>query len=130
MFGKRKDATASRPLSNASPWRLSRAISHLGLCDRSTALAEMEAAVKNHEIAVFTACSPLLDKTRDPIRSDPRGQIAFGMPTCRITYPGNCLDHSSPLPLRVAMYPCNGPAGVSLNLPTMWPDGLIPNTSV
>ena len=32
----------------------------------------MEAAVKNHEIAVFTAYDPLLDRTWDPIRSDPR----------------------------------------------------------
>ncbi|MDQ6768760.1 MAG: hypothetical protein M3Z54_02095, partial [Gemmatimonadota bacterium] len=49
-----------------------RAICHLGLGDRSTALDEMQVAVKNHEIAVFTAYSPLLDKTWDPVRSDPR----------------------------------------------------------
>ena len=49
-----------------------RAICHLGLGDRSTALDDMEAAVKNHELAVFTAYSPLLDRTWDPVRSDPR----------------------------------------------------------
>ena len=49
-----------------------RAICHLGLGDRSTALDEMQVAVKNHEIAVFTAYSPLLDRTWDPVRSDPR----------------------------------------------------------
>jgi len=49
-----------------------RAICHLGLGDRATALNEMEAAVKNHEIAVFTAYDPLLDRTWDAIRSDPR----------------------------------------------------------
>lgn len=32
----------------------------------------MERAVKNHEIAVFTAYSPLLDRTWDPVRNDPR----------------------------------------------------------
>ena len=51
---------------------MARAICHLGLGDRATALTEMEAAVKNHEIAVFTAYDPLLDRTWDPIRSDPR----------------------------------------------------------
>jgi len=48
------------------------AICHLGLGDHSAALDEMEAAEKNHEIAVFTAYSPLLDKTWDPVRGDPR----------------------------------------------------------
>lgn len=52
--------------------RVSLAICHLGFGDRSAALDEMEAAVKNHEIAVFTAYSPLLDRTWDPVRSDPR----------------------------------------------------------
>ena len=51
---------------------VSRAICHLGLGDRSTALDDMEVAVKNHEIVVFTAYSPLLDKTWDPVRGDPR----------------------------------------------------------
>ncbi|HMI54589.1 MAG TPA: tetratricopeptide repeat protein, partial [Gemmatimonadaceae bacterium] len=51
---------------------VSRAICHLGLGDRARALDEMEAAVKNHEISVFTAYSPLLDRTWDPVRSDPR----------------------------------------------------------
>jgi hypothetical protein len=51
---------------------VSHAICHLGLGDRPTALNDMEVAVKNHEIAVFTAYSPLLDKTWDPVRSDPR----------------------------------------------------------
>lgn len=49
-----------------------RAVCHLGLGDRSAALDEMEAAVRNHEIAVFTAYTPLLDKTWDPLRGDPR----------------------------------------------------------
>lgn len=51
---------------------VARAICHLGLGDRSTTLDEMEVAVKNHEIEVFTAYSPLLDRTWDPVRSDPR----------------------------------------------------------
>ena len=49
-----------------------RAICHLGLGDQSVALDEMEAAVRDHEIAVFIAYSPLLDKTWDPVRGDPR----------------------------------------------------------
>jgi len=49
-----------------------RAICHLGLGDRSVALDEMEAAVRDHEIAVFIAYSPLLDRTWDPVRGDPR----------------------------------------------------------
>ena len=61
----------ARAPDERSTW-VSRAICHLGLGDRSTALDEMEIAVKNHEIAVFTAYSPLLDKTWDPVRSDPR----------------------------------------------------------
>jgi TolB-like protein/Flp pilus assembly protein TadD len=51
---------------------VARAICHLGLGDRSTALDEMELAVKNHEIEVYTAYTPLLDRTWDPVRSDPR----------------------------------------------------------
>jgi len=49
-----------------------RAICHLGLGDQSVALDEMEAAVRDHEIAVFIAYSPLLDRTWDPVRGDPR----------------------------------------------------------
>jgi len=52
--------------------RVPLAICHLGLGDLSATLDDMEAAVKNHEIAVFIAYSPLLDKTWDPVRSDPR----------------------------------------------------------
>ena len=48
------------------------AICQLGLGNRSAALDAMEAAVRNHEIAVFTAYSPLLDRTWDPLRGDPR----------------------------------------------------------
>lgn len=51
---------------------VTRAICQLGLGNRSGALDAMEAAVKNHEMAVFTAYSPLLDRTWDPVRSDPR----------------------------------------------------------
>lgn len=51
---------------------LPRAICQLGLGNRSASLDAMEAAVKNHEIAVFTAYSPLLDRTWDPVRGDPR----------------------------------------------------------
>jgi serine/threonine-protein kinase len=61
----------SRSEKERAPW-VARAICHLGMGDRSAALDEMETAVKNHEIAVFTAYSPLLDKTWDPVRSDPR----------------------------------------------------------
>jgi len=61
----------ARAQKERASW-VSRAICHLGLGDRATALNEMEAAVKDHEIAVFTAYSPLLDKTWDPVRSDPR----------------------------------------------------------
>jgi len=56
------------------PW-VTRAICQLGLGNRSAALAAMEAAVKNHEIAVFTAYSPLLDRTWDPVRADPRWTV-------------------------------------------------------
>jgi hypothetical protein len=51
---------------------VTRAICHLGMGNRSAALDAMERAVKNHEIEVFTAYSPLLDRTWDPVRSDPR----------------------------------------------------------
>ena len=51
---------------------VTRAICQLGLGNRSAALDAMEKAVKNHEIAFFTAYSPLLDRTWDPVRSDPR----------------------------------------------------------
>jgi tetratricopeptide (TPR) repeat protein len=51
---------------------VSRAICQLGLGNRSATLDAMEAAVKNHEIAFFTAYSPLLDRTWDPVRADPR----------------------------------------------------------
>jgi len=44
----------------------------LGLGNRSAALAAMESAVRNHELAVFTAFSPLLDKTWESLRGDPR----------------------------------------------------------
>jgi TolB-like protein/tRNA A-37 threonylcarbamoyl transferase component Bud32/Tfp pilus assembly protein PilF len=49
-----------------------RAICHLGLGNRSAALDAMETATRHHEIAVFTAYSPLLDRTWDPVRADPR----------------------------------------------------------
>ena len=51
---------------------VARAICQLGLGNRSAALDAMETAVKNHDIAVFTAYSPLLDRTWDPVRADPR----------------------------------------------------------
>ena len=51
---------------------VTRAICQLGLGNRAAALDAMETAVKNHEIAVFTAYSPLLDRTWDPVRADPR----------------------------------------------------------
>ena len=51
---------------------VSRAICQLGLGNHAATLDAMEAAVKNHEIAVFTAYSPLLDRTWDPVRADPR----------------------------------------------------------
>ncbi len=51
---------------------VTRAICQLGLGNRDAALDAMEKAVKNHEIAVFTAYSPLLDRTWDPLRADPR----------------------------------------------------------
>jgi serine/threonine-protein kinase len=51
---------------------VTRAICQLGLGNRSAALDAMETAVKNHDIAVFTAYSPLLDRTWDPVRADPR----------------------------------------------------------
>ena len=51
---------------------VARAICQLGLGNRAAALDAMDAAVKNHEIAVFTAYSPLLDRTWDPLRGDPR----------------------------------------------------------
>jgi tetratricopeptide (TPR) repeat protein len=49
-----------------------RAICQLGLGNRSAALDAMEKAVKNHELSVFTAYSPLLERTFDPLRGDPR----------------------------------------------------------
>lgn len=49
-----------------------RAFCQLGLGNRQAALDAMESAVRNHEIAVFTASTPLLDKTWDPLRGDPR----------------------------------------------------------
>ena len=51
---------------------VTRAICELGLGNRSAALDAMETAVKNHDIAVYTAYSPLLDRTWDPLRGDPR----------------------------------------------------------
>ena len=54
---------------------VSRAICQLGLGNHAGALDAMEAAVKNHEIAVFTAYSPLLDRTWDPLRADPRWTV-------------------------------------------------------
>ena len=51
---------------------VTRAICQLGLGNRAAALDAMETAVKNHEIAFFTAYSPLLDRTWDPVRGDPR----------------------------------------------------------
>ncbi len=68
----------ARAANERAPW-VPRAICHLGLGDRSAALDEMEAAVKNHEIAVFTAYSPLLDKTWDPVRGDPRWEKILQM---------------------------------------------------
>jgi eukaryotic-like serine/threonine-protein kinase len=51
---------------------VTRAICQLGLGNRSAALDAMERATRKHEIAVFTAYSPLLDRTWDPVRGDPR----------------------------------------------------------
>jgi serine/threonine-protein kinase len=51
---------------------VTRAICELGLGNKSATLDAMETAVKNHDIAVFTAYSPLLDRTWDPVRGDPR----------------------------------------------------------
>ena len=51
---------------------VTRAICELGLGNHVAALDAMEKAEKNHEIAVFTAYSPLLDRTWDPLRNDPR----------------------------------------------------------
>jgi hypothetical protein len=51
---------------------VTRAICELGLGNRSAALDAMETAVKNHDIAVYTAYSPLLDRTWDPLRGDSR----------------------------------------------------------
>lgn len=51
---------------------VARAICQLGLGNRSAALDAMDVAVKNHELAVFTAYSPLLDRTWDTLRGDPR----------------------------------------------------------
>jgi hypothetical protein len=42
------------------------------LGNRSAALDAMDSATRHHEIAVFTAYSPLLDRTWDPVRADPR----------------------------------------------------------
>jgi TolB-like protein/tetratricopeptide (TPR) repeat protein len=54
---------------------VTRAICQLGLGNHAATLDAMEAAVKNHEIAVFTAYSPLLDRTWDPVRADPRWTV-------------------------------------------------------
>jgi TolB-like protein/Tfp pilus assembly protein PilF/tRNA A-37 threonylcarbamoyl transferase component Bud32 len=51
---------------------VTRAICQLGLGNRSAALDAMDSATRHHEIAVFTAYSPLLDRTWDPVRADPR----------------------------------------------------------
>ncbi len=61
----------ARAAKERAPW-VPLAICHLGLGEHPAALDEMEAAEKSHEIAVFTAYSPLLDKTWDPVRGDPR----------------------------------------------------------
>src|ERR1700693_2081116 len=61
----------ARGAKEGESW-VARAICQLGLGNRPGALDAMERAVKNHEIAVFTAYSPLLDRTWDPVRSDPR----------------------------------------------------------
>ena len=61
----------ARAETERASW-LPRAICQLGLGNRSAALDDMEAAVRNHEIEVFTAYSPLLDKTWDPVRDDRR----------------------------------------------------------
>jgi serine/threonine-protein kinase len=61
----------SRSRKEHASW-VTRAICELGLGNRSAALDAMEAAVRNHEIAVYTAYSLLLDRTWDPLRSDPR----------------------------------------------------------
>jgi serine/threonine-protein kinase len=52
--------------------RVARAVCEVGLGNNAAALDALEAAVKNHDIAVFTAYSPLLDRNWDPIRGDPR----------------------------------------------------------
>jgi serine/threonine-protein kinase len=77
IAGRRDDAAKllSEIEARAQRQRVSsvtRAICLLGMGDRSGALTAMETAVRNHEIAVFTAFSPLLDKTWDPVRGDPR----------------------------------------------------------
>ncbi len=61
----------SRAQKEPAPW-VPIAICELGLGNNSAALDAMEAGVRNHEIAVLTAYSPLLDRTWDPVRSDPR----------------------------------------------------------
>jgi len=61
----------ARARKERASW-VTRAICLLGTGNRSGALDAMETAVKNHEIAVFTAYSPLLDRTWDPVRNDPR----------------------------------------------------------
>lgn len=61
----------ARAQKERASW-VARAICQLGLGNRAAALDAMDAAVKNHEIAVFTAYSPLLDRTWDPLRDDPR----------------------------------------------------------
>jgi tetratricopeptide (TPR) repeat protein len=65
---KEIEARAARDRSGS----VTRAVCELGLGNKSAAIAAMEAAVRNHDIAVFTAYSPLLDPTWDPIRSDSR----------------------------------------------------------
>ena len=61
----------SRSRKERASW-VTRAICELGLGNRSAALDAMETAVKNHDIEVYTAYSPLLDRTWDPLRGDPR----------------------------------------------------------
>ncbi|MEP6857562.1 MAG: protein kinase [Gemmatimonadales bacterium] len=61
----------SRSRKERASW-VTRAICELGLGNRSAALDAMETAVKNHDIAVYTAYSPLLDRMWDPVRADPR----------------------------------------------------------
>jgi TolB-like protein/Tfp pilus assembly protein PilF len=52
--------------------RVPLAVCHVGLEDRRAALDDVEAAVKNHETALLTGASLLLDRTWESLRSDPR----------------------------------------------------------